>query len=40
VRDELYKTIPEREYEEKVTDGDDYSIINCCGDFQFAHKNI
>jgi hypothetical protein len=24
----------------KVTPNDNYSLINCCGDFQFAHKNI
>jgi hypothetical protein len=23
-----------------VTPNDKYSLINCCGDFQFAHKNI
>jgi hypothetical protein len=24
----------------KVTPNDNYSLINCCGDFQLAHKNI
>jgi hypothetical protein len=24
----------------KVTPNDSYSLINCCGDFQLAHKNI
>jgi hypothetical protein len=23
-----------------VTPNDDYSIINCCGDFQLAHKTV
>ena len=25
---------------EKVHEGDNFSIINCCGDFQIAHRNI
>jgi hypothetical protein len=41
VRDFLYKTITdERRIFERVQQGDDYSIINCCGDFQMAHKNV
>lgn len=41
VRDFLYETITEeRRYFEKVREGDDYSIINCCGDFQMAHRDI
>jgi hypothetical protein len=27
-------------YPAKVTPNDEYSLINCCGDFQFAHKDI
>jgi hypothetical protein len=33
-------TIKERNFQEKLFSGDDYSIINCCGDFQIAHRNI
>lgn len=41
VREYLYTTITEeRRYFEKVREGDDYSIINCCGDFQIAHRDI
>ena len=40
LRDHLIKNSEERKYDEKVVDGDDYSIINCCGDFQLAHKDI
>lgn len=40
LRDHLYETVPPREYGEKIADGDDYSLINCCGDFQIAHKDI
>ena len=29
-----------RIFPDKVTPNDDYSLINCCGDFQFAHKDI
>jgi protein tyrosine phosphatase len=27
-------------YPARVTPNDNYSLINCCGDFQLAHKNI
>jgi hypothetical protein len=38
---EYLKTITEpRYYPAKVTPNDEYSIINCCGDFQFAPKQI
>jgi len=40
LREYLYDTVPERKHEEKVMEGDDYSIINCCGDFQFAHRDV
>jgi hypothetical protein len=32
--------IPERRWLAGCTPNDWYSIINCCGDFQIAHKNI
>jgi hypothetical protein len=37
---ELAKTIPERHFPAKVTPNDNYSLINCCGDFQLAHRDI
>jgi hypothetical protein len=38
---EYLRTITEpRYYPAKVTPNDEYSIINCCGDFQFAPKQI
>jgi len=40
LREYLNKTIGERIYEEKIVAGDDYSIINCCGDYQIATKHI
>jgi hypothetical protein len=40
LRDYLILTSEERHFEEKTTNGDDYSIINCCGDFQIAPKHI
>lgn len=40
LRDELYKTIPERHFPAMVSPNDKFSLINCCGDFQLAHKNI
>lgn len=40
LREELYKTIPERYFPAKVTPNDNYSLINCCGDFQLAHKKV
>ncbi len=32
--------IPERHFPAKVTANDNYSLINCCGDFQIAHKDV
>lgn len=32
--------IPERRFMAKVTPTDHYSLINCCGDFQLAHRNV
>ena len=40
LRDVLCKTIPERHFPAKVTPNDNYSIINCCGDFQLAHRKV
>jgi hypothetical protein len=40
LRDHLIENSEERHYEEKVNSSDDYSIINCCGDFQIATKQI
>lgn len=40
LRDFLILSTTERHYVESVVKGDDYSIINCCGDFQIAHKNV
>ena len=40
LRVELSKTIPPRTMAEAVVKGDEYSLINCCGDFQFAHRDI
>jgi hypothetical protein len=40
LREHLIENSEERKYEEAVVKGDDYSIINCCGDFQLAHKNV
>jgi hypothetical protein len=37
---ELSETIPGRSFPAKVTPNDDYSLINCCGDFQLAHRDI
>jgi hypothetical protein len=39
-RDELDKTSTPRYTPAQVTPNDYYSLINCCGDFQLAHKNI
>jgi len=39
-RDILDKTSEERRFYAKVTPNDKYSIINCCGDFQFAPKKV
>jgi len=40
LRDHLILNSEERHYEENVVNGDDYSIINCCGDYQIAPKHI
>ena len=32
--------IPERHFPARVTPNDNYSLINCCGDFQLAHKDV
>ena len=37
---EALKTIPARHFPAKVTPNDEYSLINCCGDFQIAHKSV
>ena len=37
---ESLSNIPARHFPAKVTPNDNYSLINCCGDFQLAHKNI
>ena len=39
LRDKL-STIPVRHFPAKVTPNDNYSLINCCGDFQIAHKDV
>jgi hypothetical protein len=40
LREHLIENSEERHYEEKVNEGDDYSIINCCGDFQLANRHV
>ena len=40
LREELYNTIPERHFPAMVSPNDNFSLINCCGDFQLAHKNV
>ena len=40
LRDYLISGSEERHFEETTVTGDDYSIINCCGDFQISTKNI
>lgn len=40
IREHLILSSQERVFEEKIVTGDDYSIINCCGDFQIAHRDI
>jgi FkbM family methyltransferase len=39
-REHLNKTSTPRYFPAKVTPNDEFSIINCCGDFQLASKNI
>jgi len=40
LREHLIQHSEERHFDEKTVSGDDYSIINCCGDFQIAPKHI
>jgi len=40
LRDYIYINSEERKDEEKTMAGDDYSIINCCGDFQLAPRHV
>ena len=39
-RDKLDIESQPRYFPAKVTPNDNYSLINCCGDFQLAHKNV
>jgi hypothetical protein len=39
-RKHLNNTTEPRHFPAMVTPNDHYSLINCCGDFQMAHKNI
>jgi hypothetical protein len=39
-RKHLNKTAPPQYFPARVTPNDNYSVINCCGDFQLAHKNV
>jgi hypothetical protein len=39
-RDHLDTVSQPRYFPAKVTPNDNYSIINCCGDFQMAHKSV
>jgi hypothetical protein len=40
LREHIYLTSEKREVYEKIVTGDDYSLINCCGDFQIAPRHI
>jgi len=40
LREEASSVIPERHFSAMVTPNDHYSLINCCGDFQLAHKDV
>lgn len=40
LREEANNTIPERHFPAMVTPNDHYSLINCCGDFQLAYKDV
>ena len=40
LRDYLTKNTDERKYEESVVTGDDYSLINCCGDYQITTREV
>jgi hypothetical protein len=39
-RDKMDSISEPRRFYTKVTPNDNYSLINCCGDFQTAHKNV
>jgi len=39
-RDHLDETSSERRFPAMVTPNDRYSLINCCGDFQLAHRDV
>jgi hypothetical protein len=39
-RDHLDLTSEPRYFPAKVCPSDEYSLINCCGDFQLAHRNV
>ena len=39
-RDHQDITSKPRHWPAKVTPNDEYSLINCCGDFQLAHRNV
>lgn len=39
-RDILDKTTEPRHFPARVCPSDNYSLINCCGDFQLAHKDV
>jgi hypothetical protein len=40
LRNYLCNITEKRYFEEKTVNGDDYSIINCCGDFQIAPRHV
>jgi hypothetical protein len=40
LREEARSVIPERHFPTMVTPNDHYSLINCCGDFQMAYKDV
>jgi hypothetical protein len=37
---ESLSNIPARHFPAQVTPNDNFSLINCCGDFQIAHKDV
>jgi hypothetical protein len=39
-REYLIENSEERHFDEVVMEGDNYSLINCCGDFQIAYKDV
>jgi hypothetical protein len=40
LREHLISTSEERHFEETTVSGDNYSIINCCGDYQIASHEV